>query len=132
MEISGARAYDQTARQQVLLLDDDPASLRLMQEVLRSAGYECIACHRADDAIAAVASERDIRVIVSDICMPEIDGLMFLDRINLLRIDRMPRVLFLTAHPTLDRAIAALRLGATDFLVKPVRPRDLLDRKSVV
>ena len=126
METSGAHTFEQAPRQQVLLLDDDPASLQLMKEVLRSAGYDCIATHSAEEALACAARESRLRVIVSDICMPEMDGLMFLDRINLLRTRHTPRVLLLTAHPTLDRAIAALRLGATDFLIKPIRPRDLL------
>ena len=127
MERSGVHAFDQPARESILLLDDDPASLRLMQEVLWTAGYECIATHVAEEALDIVAGSRPIKVVISDICMPDIDGLMFLDRLNLLRLKQLPRVLFLTGHPTLDRAVAALRLGASDFLVKPTRPRELLD-----
>lgn len=127
MERSGVRAFDQAARESILLLDDDPASLRLMQEVLWTAGYECIATHVAEEALAIVAGPRPIKVVISDICMPDIDGLMFLDRLNLLHLKQLPRVLFLTGHPTLDRAVAALRLGASDFLVKPTRPRELLE-----
>lgn len=127
VERSGVHAFDQAARDSILLLDDDPASLRLMQEVLWTAGYECIATHVAQEALAIVAGPRPIKVVISDICMPDIDGLMFLDRLNLLRLKQLPRVLFLTGHPTLDRAVAALRLGASDFLVKPTRPRELLD-----
>ena len=127
VERSGVRALDQAARESILLLDDDPASLRLMQEVLWTAGYECIATHVAEEALAIVAGQRPIKVVISDICMPDIDGLMFLDRLNMLGLKQLPRVLFLTGHPTLDRAVAALRLGASDFLVKPTRPRELLD-----
>lgn len=127
VERSGVHAFDQPARESILLLDDDPASLRLMQEVLWTAGYECIATHVAEEALDIVAGSRPIKVVISDICMPDIDGLMFLDRLNLLRLKQLPRVLFLTGHPTLDRAVAALRLGASDFLVKPTRPRELLD-----
>jgi CheY-like chemotaxis protein len=127
VERSGVRAFDEAARDSILLLDDDPASLRLMQEVLWTAGYECIATHVAEEALSIVAGSRPIKVVISDICMPDIDGLMFLDRLNLLRLKQLPRVLFLTGHPTLDRAVAALRLGASDFLVKPTRPRELLD-----
>jgi CheY-like chemotaxis protein len=127
VERSGARALGQATRECILLLDDDPASLRLMQEVLWTAGYECVATHVAEEALAIVAGPRPIKVVISDICMPDIDGLMFLDRLNLLRLKHLPRVLFLTGHPTLDRAVAALRLGASDFLVKPTRPRELLE-----
>ena len=111
----------------VLLLDDDDASLRLMHGVLQSAGYDCIATHRAQEALEIVAQHSDVKVVVSDICMPEIDGLMFLDRLRQLRGEsQLPQVLFLTGHPSLDNAVAALRRGAVDFLMKPLRPKELL------
>lgn len=126
MERSGVRAFDQN-HWRILLLDDDPASLQLMQEVLRSARYECIATNSAQEALDILAGSRDIRLVISDICMPDIDGLMFLERLRLLKLKQPPRVLFLTGQPSLDRAVTALRLGAVDFLVKPTRPTELLE-----
>jgi CheY-like chemotaxis protein/DNA-binding MarR family transcriptional regulator len=59
--------------------------------------------------------------------MPTMNGIQFVDRLNSLSLQwRVPSVLFLTAHPTLERAVDALRLGAYDFLRKPVRPAELL------
>jgi CheY-like chemotaxis protein len=111
----------------ILLLDDDPVPLKIMRSVLGVAGYECFATHSAEDAIALIGRSPQITVVVSDINMPEMDGLEFLERLRNAQMQRpLPAVLFLTGHPSLDNAIAALRLGAVDFLVKPVRPAELL------
>jgi len=60
--------------------------------------------------------------------MPGIDGITLLERINSQSAPgSVPRVVFLTAHARVDYAVAALRLGAIDFLTKPVRPQSLLN-----
>lgn len=111
----------------ILLLDDDPVPLNIMRNVLAVAGYECFATHSAEDAITLIGRSPEITVVVSDINMPEMDGLEFLERLRKAKMQRpMPAVLFLTGHPSLDYAVAALRLGAVDFLVKPMRPAELL------
>lgn len=111
----------------ILLLDDDPVPLNIMRNVLAVAGYDCFATHSAEDAITLIGRSPEITVVVSDINMPEMDGLEFLDRLRKAKMQRpMPAVLFLTGHPSMDNAIAALRLGAVDFLVKPMRPAELL------
>ena len=111
----------------ILLLDDDPVPLNIMRNVLAVAGYDCFATHSAEDAITLIGRSPEITVVVSDINMPEMDGLEFLDRLRKAKMQRpMPAVLFLTGHPSMDNAIAALRLGAVDFLVKPLRPSELL------
>ncbi len=59
--------------------------------------------------------------------MPQMDGIALLGRINAQSPPgSAPRVIFLTAHARVDYAVAALRLGAIDFLTKPVRPQNLL------
>lgn len=114
-------------RNAILLLDDDPVPLNIMRSVLGVAGYECFATHSAEEAIMLIGRSPEITVVVSDINMPEMDGLEFLERLRAAKMERpMPAVLFLTGHPSLDHAIAALRLGAVDFLVKPMRPAELL------
>jgi CheY-like chemotaxis protein len=123
---AGHRAGHQQ-RNVILLLDDDPVPVKIMRSVLAVAGYECFATHSAEDAITLIGRSPEITVVVSDINMPEMGGLEFLERLQKAKMQRpMPAVLFLTGHPSLDNAIAALRLGAVDFLVKPMRPAELL------
>jgi DNA-binding response OmpR family regulator/DNA-binding MarR family transcriptional regulator len=112
----------------ILLLDDDPAMLGILEGVLQAGGYHCITAQRADTALAVIAEHPGIGVVISDIVMPDIDGLEFVGRLNELQLRHAPpRVLLLTGQPTLELAVDALRLGVRDFLAKPVRPAELID-----
>jgi DNA-binding response OmpR family regulator len=111
----------------VLLLDDDATALSFLEGVLNGADIACLTTSDPKQALAIVQSRPDIRLIISDIYMPAMNGIQFVDRLNSLALQwRVPSVLFLTAHPSLERAVDALRLGAYDFLRKPVRPKELL------
>lgn len=112
----------------VLLLDDDAAALNFLEGVLNGAGISCITTSEPLQALTFVQNRPEITLIISDICMPAMNGIQFADRLNSLSLQwRVPSVLFLTAHPTLERAVDALRLGAYDFLRKPVRPAELVE-----
>lgn len=115
--------------EEVLLLDDDPAMLRLLEGILGGAGFTCRTALAPTDALALIAAEDShILTVVSDLVMPEVNGLQFMDRLNDLPMERpTPRVLLLTAHPSLEAAVDALRLGCRDFLVKPIRPPELVE-----
>jgi len=113
---------------EVLLLDDDPAMLNILEGVLVSAGYRCHTATSAEQALSMLLAQDAISVVLSDIYMPEITGFQFVDRVNTLVLNRpAPRVLLLTAQPSIQTAVEALRLGVCDFLTKPVRPAELLD-----
>jgi DNA-binding response OmpR family regulator/DNA-binding MarR family transcriptional regulator len=113
---------------EILLLDDDPVTLNFLESVLMGAGFVCRTVSDPEQALAAVRAHREIAIVVSDIYMPGLTGLQFVDQLNALALDwQAPAVLLLTAHPTLESAIDALRLGACDFLTKPVRPGELVD-----
>ncbi len=113
---------------EILLLDDDPVTLNFLESVLTGAGFICRTAGDPEQALAAVRARREIAIVVSDIYMPGITGLQFVDQLNSLALAwPAPAVLLLTAHPTLESAIDALRLGACDFLTKPVTPRELVD-----
>jgi DNA-binding response OmpR family regulator/DNA-binding MarR family transcriptional regulator len=112
----------------ILLLDDDPAMLGILEEVLQSSGYHCVTAQRADLALALIVEHPEIAVVISDIIMPETSGLEFVSRLNALDLRHAPpRVLLLTGQPTLEAAVDALRLGVRDFLAKPIRPADLVE-----
>jgi EAL domain-containing protein (putative c-di-GMP-specific phosphodiesterase class I) len=106
----------------VLLVDDEPAITRSLGRCLRADGYEVVTCNDAAQAAALVAASR-FDVIVSDICMPEVNGLSLLRAIRAGDPD-VP-VLFLTGSPTLDTAVEALEQGAYRYLVKPIMPDEL-------
>jgi CheY-like chemotaxis protein len=111
----------------ILAIDDDPPTLELVSSVLTTNGFPCLTASNGEQALALVAAHTDILLAISDINMPGMDGIALLGRINAQSPEgHAPRVIFLTAHARVDYAVAALRLGAVDFLTKPVRPQNLL------
>lgn len=114
--------------EEVLLLDDDATMLGALNGILSGAGYTCVTAADAFEALLLVTSRPGIAVVLSDILMPGMSGLQFVNRLNELPLRHpRPRVLMLTAQPTLDAAVDALRLGVRDFLAKPLRAPDLIE-----
>jgi CheY-like chemotaxis protein/DNA-binding MarR family transcriptional regulator len=111
----------------ILVVDDDPAARTLVEEVLADAGFLCAGAGSGREALAAIDGDREIAVVVSDVVMPGLDGV----RLGRFIRDRFPdrtwlQVLFITAHAQLELAVSALRLGAVDYLTKPVAPDELV------
>lgn len=111
----------------VLVVDDDEATRQLICSVLEASGVSCLSAAGGKEALGLATAHQDVRLIITDINMPDMNGLMFVERLSAtLNQASLPRVIFLTAYPSVDVAVSALRLGAADFLIKPVRPAQLL------
>lgn len=111
----------------VLIVDDDPAARAFVEEVLSDVGFACSSAESGREALAVIDADREIAVVVSDIVMPGLDGV----RLGRFIRDRFPdrpwlQVLFITGHAELELAVSALRLGAVDYLTKPVPPDELV------
>jgi two-component system chemotaxis response regulator CheY len=116
-----------------LVVDDDPTTLELICSVLETNAASCLRASSGAQALELATSHQGLDLVITDINMPEMDGLAFMKRIGeLVGRNKVPPVVFLTAYPSLDFTISALRLGATDFLIKPVRPGQLLEVVSRV
>jgi DNA-binding response OmpR family regulator len=121
-----ARTYVDATRGRVLVIDNDSSMVLWVRSVLQAGGYECLQAFSGEEALATLRGTPDILVAISDIHMPGMDGISLLQNLGSLGHASMPRFIFLTAYPEVEFAVAALRLGAVDFLVKPVRPQELL------
>jgi DNA-binding response OmpR family regulator len=99
----------------VLVVDDEPLPRQLFSDVLREAGYVAHEASHGHQALE-IARQKSIDVILLDIMMPGISGLEVLGKLGELTPDSP--VIIVTANPTSENAIAALRLGAFDFIVK--------------
>ncbi len=106
----------------VLIVDDDRLIRELYGKLLQGAGYRVTT---AASAANAYASAPAADVILLDVMMPEVSGLEALD--HLRRIVPEVPVVILTAHQTSQNAIAALRGGAFDFIVKGMKQEMLLN-----
>jgi DNA-binding response OmpR family regulator len=114
--------------EEILLLDDDRTTLSFLESVLTRAGFTCATVSDPNQALQAVQVRPQIALVISDIYMPGLTGLQFVDQLKSLPLEwPAPAVLMLTAKPTVENAVDALRLGACDFLTKPVRPTELID-----
>lgn len=107
----------------VLLVDDEPNLLRVVRRILHRRGAEVtLAANGADalDALEDFAAE----VVLTDLMMPEMDGLTFLKELQTRELD--PVVIVLTGHGTMETAIEAMRHGARDYLLKPCDPDEII------
>jgi EAL domain-containing protein (putative c-di-GMP-specific phosphodiesterase class I) len=116
------RPVDPASRGAILLVDDEPAIARAYARTLGAAGF---AVETAVDGrtAAAAARARNFDVIVSDIAMPEMNGLELLRTVREHDLD-VPFVL-MTGGPAIDSAVRAIEYGALRYLIKPIDPADL-------
>ena len=111
----------------ILLLDDDLTTLTVLERSLGGAGFNCISSSDPKQALTIVGTKSEIAVVVTDLYMPHMSGLQFAKALSETPLGRpTPRILLLTAQPSLESAIGALRGGACDFLVKPVSTAELV------
>jgi DNA-binding response OmpR family regulator len=113
-----------------ILIVDDEASLRqTLARILQRAGFEVTTAAAGNEALALV-SEQSFDLIYLDIRMPDTSGLEVLRTIH-AELPELPVILF-TAQPDLNSAVEALRSGATDYLLKPLKPQTVIDRAQSI
>jgi DNA-binding NtrC family response regulator len=107
----------------VLIVDDDQSTLASLSRAFRLAGHEAVVCDNAARAISLLRNER-FDVVFSDVVMPGKDGLAMLA--DLREIGISTPVIMISGQATVDMAVRATRLGAVDFLEKPISTEKLL------
>jgi len=109
----------------VLLVDDEEQFLEVLTQRLETRGLKVKAVTSGEDALKQV-EDRNFDAIVIDLAMPGIDGIETLKRIKEKRPDL--EIIMLTGHATVKSGIEAMKLGADDFLEKPVDLNVLLEK----
>jgi two-component system response regulator FlrC len=107
----------------VLVVEDDAALREALVDTLRAAGLAALAAENAQNALQLLTNE-DIGLVISDVQMPGANGYELLSSIKRLR-PYLPVVL-MTAYGTVAQAVAAMREGATDYIVKPFDAQALI------
>jgi signal transduction histidine kinase/CheY-like chemotaxis protein len=108
--------------EKILICDDEPDVLALCVRIIRSAGYDVTGAHHGAEAIE-LARTRRYDLFLTDLMMPGIKGL---EAAQIIR-ESQPDIVcvMMTGFGTMDTAIQALKLGFTEFVVKPFKPQDL-------
>lgn len=114
-------------RPRVLIVDDDMRTLRVFRRVLLQTDEHCMALEHAADVAAVLRDHPSIEVVISDLRLPETDGIELIRQIRAqFSEQRGIQFILVSGHVSMESAVNALRLEAVDFLFKPVMPRDLL------
>lgn len=111
----------------ILIVDDYPANLKLLERNLQAAGYETLTAHDGEEALLRVESDRP-DLILLDIMLPKIDGFEVCRRLRASEATAVIPVIMVTALKETEDRIRGLEAGADDFLTKPVRDIALFAR----
>jgi two-component system response regulator PilR (NtrC family) len=122
---SGMTTAARAPRANVLIAEDEPSVRDSLADELRDEGYQVTAVEDGSAALRAL-DVQDFDLIVTDLRMPGADGLEVLRRAR--EVSPQTLVLLMTAHATVDTAVAALQQGAQDYLLKPVLFDDILHK----
>jgi len=109
----------------ILAVDDEPDMVETVEQILSNADYEVHVATESPKAFDIVAKEHP-DLIITDLVMPELDGINFLERVK-AHYPHIP-VILLTGYATVDTAVEAMKKGASDYLSKPFHAEELLLR----
>jgi len=109
-------SHQQNSKANIILIDDDDDFRHALSQSLKLANYQLNAFAQAEEAIATL-SKNDLSVVITDMRMPNMDGMTCLSHI--LEIDPALPVILITGHGNISGAVDAMRAGAYDFIEKP-------------
>lgn len=110
--------------ERILVVDDEEPIREIVCSMLQNAGYQCRQAASGLDALAALDTGEQFELMLSDLMMPELDGIGLLERVK-EKFPDMP-VVMVTAVHDISVALAAIRNGAYDYLLKPFEREQLL------
>ncbi len=109
----------------ILIADDDPSTLQLLTDLLKSNGFQVTATSSGTEALK-IYKEEAPDIVLADLAMPEMNGLQLLGELK--EYDPLAKVVIITAYSDKDTIARAFRLGALEFLEKPLDPQLLVSK----
>jgi DNA-binding NtrC family response regulator len=105
-------------RHRILIAEDDDMSRQNLKDLLEESGYEAVAFTDGKEAMDAYVTDR-YDLVLTDLRMPRIDGLELLSFIKEINPDAL--VILITGYGTVNTAVDAMKMGAFDYITKPIR-----------
>ena len=113
----------------ILIVDDEVDALDLMEELFQKNGYDTYTASNGVEALN-VLRETEVDIMISDIFMPEMDGMALLDTVGKKYQDMS--VLMITAHGTIETAVEAMKKGAKDYILKPLHLDEIVGKVETI
>jgi two-component system response regulator AtoC len=113
----------------ILIVDDEVDALDLMEELFLKHGYETFTARNGMEALAII-NEQEPDILISDMVMPEMDGIKLLEVIGKKYPDIS--VIMITAHGTIETAVETMKKGAKDYILKPLRLDEILAKVETI
>lgn len=114
-----------TMTKTIMTADDSPSIRQMVGFTLRQAGYQIIEACDGRDALAKL-QQQPVHLLITDLNMPNLDGIELIRQVRALPAHRFTPVLFLTTESQAERKLAAKAAGATGWIVKPFTPDQLV------
>lgn len=107
-------------RKLILIVEDDPRVGESIRLLLKKRGYETLLASNGKEALPLFRQEM-VDLVITDLLMPKMDGIELLEAVKSLRPET--EVIVISAQGTIEKAVQAMKLGAFDFIEKPINPR---------
>jgi len=117
--------FSQNSKKLVLVVEDEPAMVRLLSDNLTYEGYDVLSARDGEEAVRMALDTRP-DLIILDIMLPKLDGLSVCRQLREKRLDS--RIIMLTARNLEQDKITGLKIGADDYMTKPFSVAELLAR----
>jgi two-component system chemotaxis response regulator CheY len=109
-----------------LVVDDSPTMRQMVALTLSNAGFKVVEAEDGKDAVKKVAAGPKMDIVVTDLNMPEMDGISLIKELRKMAAFRFTPILMLTTESAADKKQAGKEAGATGWIVKPFNPELML------
>jgi DNA-binding response OmpR family regulator len=112
----------------ILVLDDEPNITNLVSSILELEGYESLKANTVKEALEILDKNwKDIKIMICDYRMPEMDGLEFIKKVRQNPLYNNIDILMLTATDTYETIKQSTLLGVKDYIIKPFDPQEIIE-----